>query len=86
MIQDPFLYALTCALRSDHIIKLIAYPYYAKFQKKGDINELFVLPFNPSDLKNSKRRANLIHSIINLDNEIDSDALYIIPSMHKRLP
>jgi hypothetical protein len=56
------------------------------FLKKGDINEFFVLPFNPSDLKNSKREANLIHNIINLDNEIDSDALYIIPNIYKRLP
>jgi hypothetical protein len=55
------------------------------FKKKGDINELFVLSFNPSDFKSSKRGANLVHSIINLDNKIDFDALYIIPSMYKRL-
>jgi hypothetical protein len=55
------------------------------FKKKENINELFVLPFNPSDLKNNKWKINLVHNIINLDNEIDFGALYIIPNIHKRL-
>ena len=34
--QDPKYYMLYVALREDHNINLVSYPYYAHFQKEGD--------------------------------------------------
>ena len=85
MRQDPTYYMAYCALRADQCTNLVSYPYYAKFQEKGDSTEFRHIDLQVSTLVNRGRGVNQIQGSLSLDEELADDCTIILPGMHKNI-
>jgi hypothetical protein len=85
MRQDPMYYAAYCTLRSDRNTNLLSYPYYAKYQKKGDSTYFRHIDINIPGLEEDKRGWFQIQGTVSLDDEQDDDCTEILPGMHKKI-
>ena len=85
MRQDPVYYAAYCTLRADRNTNLVSYPYYAKYQKKGDSTYFRHIDINIGRLSEDKRGWYQIQGTVSLDDEKDDDCTEILPSMHHNI-
>lgn len=82
MRQDPLYYALYAALRPDKHWRLASYPYYAKYNKKGDWTHFRHIDINiPQALENGKG-VHQIQGTLSLDDEDESRATIILAGTH----
>jgi hypothetical protein len=85
MRQDPMYFMMYSALRKDRNTDLVSYPYYAKFQHKGDATFFRHIDINIPDLAKAGRGAYQIQGTISLDDEFDDDCTEIVPGMHNNM-
>lgn len=69
MRQDPVYYTLYAALRPDKHWRLVSYPYYAKYAKKGDSTYFKHIDLNIPELLANGRGCYQIQGTVSLDNE-----------------
>ena len=82
MRQDPQYYVTYAALRSDGVWRLVSYPYYAKYAKKGDNTKFAYLDVNLKALVASGRGKNMIQKNIFFDDEDPDCYIYIISEIY----
>ena len=58
--QDPVYYALIAAARLDKNTQLICYPYYVKYQVKGESTSFAYFDINVDKFVKTGRRKNII--------------------------
>ena len=85
LCQDHLYYALYCALWPDHEWKLIAYPYYAKYQVPGDNTAFRHINANTRDLADLNRSSGFIQGTLSLDQEDSHNCTILVLGMHKHL-
>lgn len=85
MRQDPVYYLLYAGLRPDKQWRLVTYPYYAKYAKKGDQTYFRHLDLNIPELIANDRGSGMIQGSVSIDDEDDSNCTVIIPGMQHKL-
>lgn len=85
MRQDPMYFMMYSALRKDRNTDLVSYPYYAKFQHKGDATFFRHIDINILDLAKAGRGAYQIQGTTSLDNEFDDDCTEIVPGIYNNI-
>ena len=84
MRQDPEYYRSYVALRPDHHWRLISYPYYAKYSKRGDSTFFRHIDINVEQFLRTGRGGNMIQGSVSLDDETKDMCTEILPGMHTR--
>jgi hypothetical protein len=85
MRQDPMYWMMYAALRKDRNADIVSYPYYAKYQKKGDFTFFRHIDINIPDLAKAGRGAYQIQGTVSLDEEREDDCTEIVPGMHHNI-
>jgi hypothetical protein len=85
MRQDPMYWMMYAALRKDRNADIVSYPYYAKYQKKGDWTFFRHIDINIPDLAKAGRGAYQIQGTVSLDDERADDCTEIVPGMHNHI-
>lgn len=85
MRQDPVYYALYAALRPDRNWRLVTYPYYAKYARKGDKTYFRHIDLNIPTLLSSGRGCNMIQGSVSLDDEDETNCTVILAGMQNHL-
>jgi hypothetical protein len=85
MRQDPMYWMMYAALRKDRNADIVSYPYYAKYQKKGDWTFFRHIDINIPDLAKAGRGAYQIQGTVSLDEEKADDCTEIVPGMHNHI-
>ena len=73
------------ALREDRNADLVSYPYYAKYQKKGDWTYFRHIDINIPDLAKAGRGAYQIQGTVSLDKERSDNCTEIVPGMYRHI-
>ena len=83
--QDIVYWALYACLRPDGNIRLVSYPYYAKYAMQGDETEFRHIDTAVSKLIQSGHGANIIQGSVSLDHEIEGHCTEIVPGFHQHI-
>lgn len=82
MRQDPEYYRSYVALRPDHQWRLVSYPYYAKFSKRGDSTFFRHIDINVEQYLKDGRGGNMIQGSVSLDHETEDMCTEVLARMH----
>lgn len=81
--QDVGNWMLYVALRPDRNLKLVSYPYHAKYTRKGDSTAFCHIDLNIPQYLSTGRGGNIIQDSVSLDNEtIESGCIKLIPGFY----
>lgn len=84
--QDVGNWLLYAALRPDQNLKLVSYPYHAKYTKKGDSTAFCHIDLNIPQYLSTGREGNIIQSSVSLDDEtVESGCTELIPGFHRHI-
>ena len=83
MRMDIGYYMLYARLRPDNAAWLVSYPYYAKYQRKGEQTAFRHIDLNVREMISGARGINQIQGTLSLDDEKNDDCTEIVPGMHK---
>jgi hypothetical protein len=83
MYQDPVLWALTAAARTDKHWRLIAYPYNAKNAAAGQKTGFLHLDLDLKRHQNEGLGINMVQSSVSLTDENDKGCTLVVPGFHK---
>ena len=81
--QDPLYYALYTALRPNKYQRLVSYPYYAKYNVKGDSTYFRYININIPNLLAIGRGENIIQGSVSIDNKGEEDYTVILARIYK---
>jgi hypothetical protein len=84
MRQDPGYWLLYGLLRPDHCLWLVSYPYYAKYQRKGDATAFRHIDLNVPKMADGIG-VSQIQGTVSLDDERDNDCTILVPGMHHHI-
>ena len=83
--QDPVYWALYACLRPDGNVRLISYPYYAKYATDGDSTYFRHIDMNVKDYLESGRGGNIIQGSVSLDDESVNGCTEIVPGFQRHI-
>jgi len=79
---DPYYYALMAAARPDEKTELISYPYYAKYQVKGETTGFAHFDINVAKYVENGRGGNIIQGSLSLDDEDENGCTLLVPGFN----
>ena len=80
--QDIEYWALYACLRPDRNIRLVAYPYYAKYTREGDPTIFRHIDINVPKYLDNGHGGNIIQGSVSLDDETAEGCTKIVPGFH----
>jgi hypothetical protein len=83
--QDIEYWALYVCLRPDRNIRLVSYPYYAKYVTPGDPTYFRHIDMNIDKYLANGHGGNIIQGSLSLDNESPEGCTEIVPSFHEHI-
>lgn len=83
--QDVGYWLLYACLRPDGNIRLVSYPYYAKYVRPGDYTFFRHIDMNVSMYVEDGHGGNIIQGSVSLDDEDEGGCTEIVPGFHRNI-